>query len=175
MIQKKEKIHTREILISTYEGSEDSIILEGTFKDERMFESHRLIGGKIPPGTVHHMAITMEIKSPRLSIEEIEVEMPTVPRDECRETVDCLDAVKGMCIAPGFTEKVKDLVGGVKGCSHLLELLIAMAPAAVHGAASALARKPFHPKARLLFIERLKNSCWLWREDGAFFKTIKDR
>jgi len=41
-----------------------------------------------------------------------------------------------MAIAKGFTARVKNLVGGNKGCAHLVELLLAMAPAAIQGYAS---------------------------------------
>jgi len=64
--------------------------------------------------------------------------MPTVPRPECLKTCESLQPIKGMQIASGFTARVKDLVGGVKGCAHLVALLTAMAPAAVRGAWSAI-------------------------------------
>ena len=93
---------------------------------------------KHAPGTVHHMIIRMEIEGPKLTIEDIEVEMPTIPYEACLETQGCLNQLKGMPIFAGFTAKVKKLVGGRKGCCHLLSLLTAMAPAAVQGAWSAV-------------------------------------
>jgi len=56
--------------------------------------------------------------------------MPTVPRQECRETLDSLLPLKGLPIVSGFTNRVKDLVGGAKGCAHLVALITAMASAA---------------------------------------------
>jgi hypothetical protein len=174
MIQKK-KIHTRKIDIVIYEGSEDSIIVEGILKDDRPLDSYRLTGERIPPGTIHHMIIRIEVKGPQLIIEDIEVEMPTVPHEVCRETLDCLKPVKGLPIVSGFTRKIKTLVGGPKGCNHLLALLTAMAPAAVQGAFSLTASKQKDPKTKASGnMERLKNTCWAWRGDGPLMKVVKD-
>lgn len=174
MIQKGKKIHTRKIDIATYEGAEDSVVVEGILVDDRMFGTYKPTGKKVPPGTVHHLVIRMEVKGPLLIIEDIEVEMPTVPLELCRETLDCLEPVKGVRIVSGYTEKIKALVGGVKGCCHLLELLAAMAPATVQGVASAMARKPLDPKIHLpIVIERAKNSCRLWRENGPIMKELE--
>ncbi len=163
----RKKVHTRQIDIATYEGASDSIIVEGILRDERLLDTYRPTGEVHPPGTIHHMIIRMEVKGPQLVIEDIEVEMPTIPHDACHEILERLSPVKGMPIVSGFTARVKDLVGGVKGCCHLLALLTAMAPAAVQGAWSAMARKPIDPKIYMpTALERVKSTCRVWREDG---------
>jgi len=116
------------------------------------------------------------VKGPNLTIEDIEVEMPTIPHEACVETLRCLDPVKGMPIVTGFTARVKDLVGGVNGCCHLLSLLTAMAPAAVQGAWSAMSRKPIDPETYLpMALGRVKNTCWVWREDGPLIKEWREK
>lgn len=166
MIQKKQKIQSRKIDIAVYKGSEDSIVVEGILKDDLLLDSYRLTGERIPSGTIHHMIIRIEVKGPQLIVEDIEVEMPTVPHELCQETLECLTPVKGMPIVSGFTSKVKTLAGGPKGCYHLLTLLTAMAPAAVQGAYSAMASKPIDPGKVQGTLERFKNTCWVWRENG---------
>jgi hypothetical protein len=73
-----------------------------------------------------------------------------------------------MIITRGFTAKVKKLVGGTKGCTHLLELLLAMAPAPVQGFAAHQSRKPaaFDPDRMKFILKYLINTCHAWREDG---------
>lgn len=174
MIPKEQKIHTRTIDIATYKGSEDSIIVEGILKDDRLFESFLATGEKQSPGTFHHMIIRIEVKGPKLVIEDIEVEMPKVPNEFCRETLECLAPVKGMPIVSGFTSKVKAIAGGPRGCNHLLALLIAMAPAAVQGAFSLLSLKPIDPSSgNEIRSKRLKNTCWAWRENGPLMGKFK--
>jgi hypothetical protein len=171
---KKQKIHTRRIDIATYEGGSDSIIVEGILTDERLVTSFRPTGESYPPGTVHHMIIRMEIRGPKLVIQDIDVEMPTVPMPECLETLDSLMPIKGIPIVSGFTARVKDLVGGTKGCAHLVALLTAMAPAVVQGAWAAMTRElrdtaTYLPGA----VERIKNTCRVWRSDGPMMKDIQ--
>jgi hypothetical protein len=96
--------------------------VEGILKDERLFESYRPTGEKTPSGTIHHLIIRILVRGPQLVIEDIEVEMPTIPHALCRETLECLLPVKGMPIVRGFTSKVKALVGGPKGCNHLFDV-----------------------------------------------------
>lgn len=176
MNTKGRKIHSRQIQITTYEGATDSIIVEGILHDERLLDTYRLAGEIDPPGTIHHLIIRMEVKGPSLTIEDIAVEMPTIPHEACIETLDCLAPVKGMPIASGFTAKVKDLVGGINGCCHLLALLTAMAPAAVQGAWSAMAAEPIDPATYLpVALDRVKNTCRIWREDGPLMKDWKEK
>lgn len=169
-----QKIHTRRIDIATYEGGSDSIVVEGVLTDERLTNSYRSLGETLPPGTVHHMIIRMEVRGPKLVIEDIEVEMPTVPMQECLETLDTLLPLKGLPIVSGFTNRVKDLVGGAKGCAHLVALIAAMAPAAVQGAWAAMTSKPRDPATFLPgAMERIKDTCRVWRSDGPMIQNIE--
>jgi len=171
---KKQKIHTRRIDIATYEGSSDSIVVEGVLKDERLTDSYRPTGDTYPPGTVHHMIIRMEVHGPKLVIKDIDVEMPTVPRQECLETLDSLLPLKGLPIVSGFTNRVRELVGGTKGCAHLVALIMAMAPAAVQGAWAVMTSKPRDPAIYLPgTVDRIKGTCWVWRSDGPMMKDLQ--
>lgn len=175
-LRAKQKIHTRRIDITTYEGGSDSILVEGVLTDERLAATYRPTGETRHPGTVHHMIIRMEVRSPKLVIEDIEVEMPTVPRQECLETVESLAPLKGLPIVSGFTNRVKNLVGGTKGCAHLVALITAMAPAAVQGAWAAMSAKRKDP-AKILpgAVERIKDTCRVWRSDGPLVKEIEQQ
>jgi len=171
----RQKIHTRRIDIVTYEGDSDSIFVEGVLTDERLATSYRPSGETIAPGKVHHMIIRMEVRGPKLVIGEIDVEMPTVPQSECLETLESLIPLKGLPIVAGFTNRVKELVGGVKGCAHLVALVTAMAPAAVQGAWAAMTSRPRDPATYLpVAVDRIKDTCRIWRSDGPMMKnTLK--
>jgi hypothetical protein len=169
-----QKIHTRSIDVSILTYAEDTIVVEGHLKDDRLIDSFRSGGDVIPPGVVHNMIIRMKVRGPELIIEDIDVEMPTVPNDDCLETRRSLERIKGMSIVSGFTAKARSLVGGAKGCAHLMALLMAMAPAAVQGAWTAATRLPNDSQALKTYsMKRLKNTCYVWRSNGPAFAKYK--
>jgi len=168
-----EKVHTRRIEVATYDCGRDGIIVAGSLKDDRLQPIHRLDGRQIAPGRVHHMIIRMRVQGPNLTIGDIEVEMPTVPYEECIETQTSLEPVKGMQIASGFTNAVKARVGGAKGCAHLVALLVSMASAAVQGAWAAVSRRPsdnadYRDRAMAVIVD----TCRVWRKDGPKSKSL---
>ena len=172
--KKLQKIHTRSIDVAIYACEDDAVVVEGELKDHRLIDSYRSGGDVIPPGVVHNMIIRMKVRGPGLIIEDIDVEMPTLPNDGCLETRQSLEPIKGMSIVSGFTIKVKELVGGAKGCAHLVALLMAMAPAAVQGAWTAATRQPNDSQALKTYsLKRLKNTCYVWRSDGPAFKKMQ--
>jgi len=171
---KQQKIHNRKIDTVIYEGKSDTIIVEGTLRDDRFCDSHMFTGEIRPPFTVHHMIVRMELRLPDLTILDIEVEMPSVPHESCREPRECLESLKGLCIASGFTARVRKRIDRKKACTHLLTLVTAMAPAAFQGAWSARIRQPVDPQTYSGMLSKLKNTCWAWREDGPLVKVLTD-
>ena len=165
---KKKIIHTRQIEISTYTCDEKSLIVEGVLKDDRMIPYHTISDEIKPAGTIHHIIIRMRIDTGSLVIKEIEAEMPTIPREECPETMKALEKIRGMKIRPGFTSKVKKMIGGNRGCVHLATLLMAMAPASFQGNRTHQASRPFDKKeiSRDMLETYLIDSCMLWRKGG---------
>jgi hypothetical protein len=171
-----EPIHTRRIAVETYEYDESAVLVEGRLTDNRFVNTYYFTGGSRPPGIVHDMIIRMVVRGPDPTIESIAVEMPGIPREECMETRQSLAPIAGMKISPGFTERVKAAVGGAKGCTHLVALLLAMAPAALQGAWVAMARHPVDLKVfGEAALQILENTCQVWRSDGPLMKELKER
>jgi hypothetical protein len=172
---RQKKIHTRKIDMATYAYDNKSIIVESTLHDERLVDVFRPTGEQVKAGPIHHMVIRMRVGGPRLIIEDIDVEIGTAPSELCQEALDSLRPVIGLPIASGFTARIKELVGGPRGCAHLVALLSAMAPAAVQGAWNAMSRKPVDPKYLPTAIERIKDTCMLWRTDGPFMRQYQKK
>ena len=168
------KLHTRTIEVHTYEYDERRLVVEGALKDMRWQEYYLATGEKKPPGILHGMIMHLLVNINSLEIEDVHVEMPNTPREECLETINSVNAVKGLRIAGGFTLKVKELMGGVQGCSHLVALLTAMAPAAVQGFAAHILRDNKGLSSTWTGLSRfLLNTCWSWREEGPLIKKLK--
>ena len=174
---KGKKIHSRKIEVSTYDYDGQRIIVEGVLKDDRFQDSYLLTGEKFPKGAIHHMAIRLLVNCSNLLIEDIDVELISVPRDMCRETINCLAQIKGLTISKGFTLKIKKIAGGSKGCTHLVELIQTMAPAIFQGYATHQAQKPvsFDPDQANMILQFLVNTCHAWREDGPYVELFKKR
>jgi hypothetical protein len=175
-----EKVSTRRIVIDSYSVDDNMIVVEGNLIDDRSIEYFLTSGERREPGIVHDMIIRLLIAGPELTIKDLEVELPGVPRADCKETVDSLEPIKGLKITSGFTAKVKSLAGGSLSCAHLVALLLAMAPAAVQGFWVNGAKKLTSIDSRgalenrRLVEQYLKNTCWVWREDGPRFRKLID-
>lgn len=172
---KKGKMHTRSIDVTSYAYDEHRIIIEGSLKDDRFQETYSFTGDKFHTGIIHHLIIKLLVNCTNLMIEDVDVEMPSIPREACRETIDCLAPIKGLTITRGFTAKVKKIAGGQKGCTHLLELLQTMAPAAIQAFAThrSMKRTVYDPERTKLILAFLLNTCRIWREDGPYVETFK--
>jgi hypothetical protein len=174
---KGKKLHTRNIKVSTYAYDGRRIMVEGILKDDRFQEAHFMTGEIAPSGVIHHMAIRLLVDCSNLLIEDVEVDMISVPREICRETIDSLSSIKGLTITKGFTLKVKKLAGGNKGCTHLMELIQAMAPAVFQGFASHQSQKPsaFDPDRARKVLQLLTDTCHAWRDGGPYVEMLKKK
>jgi hypothetical protein len=176
-LKKREKLHSRNIEVTTYYYDGQRIIVEGCLKDDRFQESYAATGETFPRGVFHHMTIRLLVNCSDLMIEDVDVELIAVPREVCRETIDCLASIKGLTITRGFMSKIKKMAGGNKGCTHLVELIQAMAPAIIQGFATHQSQKPLaagSDQARMMF-HFLVNTCRAWREDGPYVEMFKKK
>ena len=164
---KGRKIHSRNIQVSTYETDTEDLIVEGILKDDLLIPHYDSYGENRPPNTVHHMVLRMLIGTASFQIDDIEVEMPVFPHKGCDETAKSLDRIKGMKIAPGFTDKVKNMLGGTQSCSHLKTLVLSMASAAVQGFwVHRTKDRESRGKTPDLMNRYVVDTCRVWRKDG---------
>jgi hypothetical protein len=78
-----------------------------------------------------------------------------------------LNKIKGMKIAPGFTEKVKNMLGGINRCSHLKTLVLSMASAAVQGFWVHKSKELKSDESTTdLMNSYVIDTGWVWRKDG---------
>ena len=163
-----EKIHNRNLNISSYIVDDKHILIAGELKERNLITVYKRSGEPIEPNVFHHMQIQLLVKISELKIVDIHSKIPGAPHDDvCREMENSLDEIKGLNIAPGFTSKVKKIAGGIKGCVHLTTLLLSMAPAALQGYWIFGARdKDRKENSEFDIEEYLVNACWAWRKNG---------
>lgn len=175
-IKNRPLIHTRNISLSAVPHTESQIIVHGELKDERHVHIIDILGRDKPPGIVHHMTATLLIAPDPLRIEQAEAKMITVPVDQCPETLDRIELIQGLEVKPGFSQKVRNLVGGANGCAHLCTLVKAMGTEIIHGGLT-WKRHQDRDKDRIPQIPKespvyLVDSCRLWKKGGPRYNTL---
>jgi hypothetical protein len=112
-----------------------------------------------------------------LTILDAEAEMPFVPHDECPATLDTVKEIIGLTITHGYGDRVLECLGGVKGCAHMVQLIIAMGNAALHGYWSQKLQQRLQLPEKLEEIPELDyviESCMLWKKDGPLIQKIRN-
>jgi len=171
---KKEKVHTRAIVMNTYRVDQERILVEGELKDERSVGVITFTGKERGPGTVHHMVVRLLIGTLPVTILDAEAEMHHVPLDACSQATASLKKLIGMPVAYGFSKEVKDRLDGIEGCNHLTSLVLTMGSAAMQGLAAHRGHKPQTQEERALTLEYIKNSCVVWQEESKFFQEASE-
>lgn len=170
---KADKIHSRNIDVTTYELDDKTILVYGELIDRRLVDTQGVEEGLRNAGIVHHMRICLKVDLSSLTIEDIEVELPATPKEECGELRKSLEAIKGLMVTSGFTSKVKSRVGGRKGCIHLTTLLLTMAPAVLQGY---WVHGDRDPKRRNISGEHMEkyliDTCYVWRREGPLVEKV---
>jgi len=175
------KAHRRGIEISSFPCDKKHMLVVGELTDDRLHDYFLISGEKKDAGRLHHMVIRLLVEMSSMTIVDHEVEMLTVPRDVCMEMQESLSVITGLQIKPGYSGKIRTLLGGVRGCSHLVTLLIDMGPAAMQGLGAIMAQNPVEgDKAKKLRRARgisrfLANTCYVWREDGPTYKKLLEK
>jgi hypothetical protein len=167
----KKLVHTRDISMKTSDLGGHYILVEGSLIDQRY--QRRQSEPVEESELVHHMVIRMKVKGPEMLIEQAEAEMPHHPRKECPEVLPWIRNLEGLEIAPGYSMKVKRVIGGTKGCAHLTSLVIAMGESAVQGYWAAYGAERRKMGLREQTIKKFINTCHLWKEDGPIIKEIR--
>jgi hypothetical protein len=165
----KATVHTRNISIESFDLGDQHILVEGSLSDTMPRARQSKDWNKIK--LVHGMVIRLKVKYPEMRIVMAEAEMPHYPREECPKALASFRSLEGLQITPGYGSKVKDAIGGVKGCAHLTSLVLAMGEAAVQGYRSAYLRDKTRkgPDESAL---KIINTCHVWKEDGTVVKGL---
>jgi len=170
----REHLHTRTVVVQGYRRSDGLYDLEGQLTDlpTGVYVHDEL--GEQPPGTpVHGMWLRLTIDR-ELTVHGAEAVMDHWPHAICRHVEPNFQRLVGLKIGPGWRREVKRRLGGVEGCTHLVELLQPMATTAyqtLYGALREEAAAPPDPaqtKPRPYEID----GCYTWASDGPIVKQF---
>jgi hypothetical protein len=173
-----EPIHDREYRVRAFRTPDDDLLLRGAIRDQK--PAGLYVPDDPQPLTVHHMLVDLRVSFPSLEIVDVSVGFEVHPEELCPTITDHYEQIVGLSIGRGYINKVRELFGGPRGCSHVTALLNAMGPVAVQCfwsmqvARAAGARDTGAPAVSDADREQARstawafnlNSCHVWREDS---------
>lgn len=171
-------IHTRRVQCTGYQRSDGLFDIEAELHDISAADTDLLFKIVAAGGTIHHMRVIMTVDRD-LVIQDLQAQLPTGPTPYCSAIEPAYSALKGLQIRSGFRQQVKAIVGGVRGCTHLTELLGPLATTAMQtilaikrsersARKAGEARDDAQPMPKPLLID----SCHTYREDGMAAKIL---
>jgi DUF2889 family protein len=126
----RELLHLRDIALQGWRRADGLYDIEAHLRDTKrtaMPNDHR---GELRPGEpLHGMWLRLTVDEDMLVV-ACEASSDHTPYAMCPQAAPNFAALAGLRIGPGFNRAVAERVGGVKGCTHLRELLGQMATVA---------------------------------------------
>jgi hypothetical protein len=163
----REHLHTRTVTVYGYRRADGLYDLEGHLTDipTGPFVHDEL--GPQPAGTpVHNMWLRLTIDR-ELTVHDAEAKMDDWPHALCPHVEPNFKRLVGLKIGSGWRREIKRRLGGVEGCTHLVELLQPIATTAFQTLyedrrEAAKPADPAKPKEKPFEID----GCYSWASDG---------
>ena len=123
-------LHTRAVVYRGYHRADGHWDIEAELTDTKAYRLEGTERGDLPPGTPIHAMLIRATVDDDLVIQAIESSTGSAPFDECQQGGAPMQRMVGVKMGPGWRQAIERALGGVKGCTHLRELLFNMATAA---------------------------------------------
>ncbi len=162
----REHIHTRTIECAGYRRTDGLWDIEGHLTDIKSYTFENKERGAVPPGEpVHEMWIRLTVDDD-LKIHDVETVTDYSPFMMCKEVGPNFKRLIGISIGPGWRRAVRQQVGGIEGCTHIVELLGPVATTAFQTIFPLKSREKPEGEAESSGPPRLLNTCHAFRSDG---------
>lgn len=158
----RDKIHDRSISIQGYRRHDRLWEIEGHLTDVKAYDLTGLYRGPIPAGEAIHRISARLVVDDDLAIHRAEAVIDTAPFPMCGDIAASFATLAGGNLGAGFMRDVRSRFAGVAGCTHICELLGAMATTAFQTIYPLLKDERGDPPGRPALI----NSCHAFAEDG---------
>ena len=137
----RQHLHTRRVTCQGFFREDGLWDIEGRITDEKSYEHANEWRGPLKPGDlVHDMSIRLTIDQ-RFTIVDVEAVTDKSPYRICGDIAPDFKKLIGLRIGGGFHREVRARLGGVHGCTHIVELLGPVATTAFQTASSGKARE----------------------------------
>ncbi|MEP7208156.1 MAG: DUF2889 domain-containing protein [Casimicrobiaceae bacterium] len=119
----REELHLRRIELRGYRRGDGLYDIEARLTDTKTYPWRRADGGTLATGSPLHDMWLRIVVDEDLTVRDVVASTDASPHSVCGDAIEALARLKGLRIAPGWSQKVKELLGGAQGCTHLTELL----------------------------------------------------
>lgn len=167
-----ERPHAHRRLIDCHGWQRDDGLwqIEVSLRDTKGAALRSAAGREVAAGeAIHHMVITLVVNG-ALKIQSATAQSLAAPAGSCREVEASYAALAGLTIGPGLNHAVRERFGGVKGCTHLTEMLPIAATVAIQTILGARLTDGGDVASDLA--SRLVDECHTWRRDGPLSRSL---
>ena len=160
----RELKHTRRVVCQCYERSDGLWDIEAQLEDTKSYAIPPENGGRpVAAGDpIHHMKVRLTITTDLL-ITAIEVSMEHTPYPQCANIESAFQSIVGESIGGGWRKMLREKLGGIQGCTHIVELLGPIATTAYQSL-----YKIIFDKSGMIPL----NGCHAWAQDGKLVKEF---
>ena len=157
-------IHTRRVVCKGYEREDGLWDIEANLVDTKAVpHARRHTGQERKPGEpVHDMWLRLTIDLDMV-VREVEAQSDASPYPICPEITVNFQRLVGLKIGPGWRREIAARVGGVNGCTHLVELLGPLGTTAFQATGRA---REAHNAGQPVKKPYQIGSCHVYKEDG---------
>ncbi len=162
----RKPIHTRTIECKGYEREDGLWDIEANLVDTKTYTHLRRHGGRERKAgePVHNMWLRLTIDLD-LVVHDVEAHTETGPYPHCGDITPNFKKLVGLRIGPGWRREIAARVGGIKGCTHLVELLGPLGTTAFQATGRARDERSRGGKPSTKKPYQI-GSCHVYRDDG---------
>ncbi len=179
----RQHLHTRRVVCQGFFRDDGLWDIEGHITDEKTYEHANEWRGSLKPGDhVHDMSIRLTLDH-TFTIVDVEAVTDSSPYRMCGDITPDFKKLIGLKVGGGFNRAVRERLGGVHGCTHIVELLGPVATTAFQTVGSRKAKeltdahrakigKPAKPAdpSKPQRKPHMLDGCHTWASDGEITK-----
>lgn len=162
--------HTRSVKCQGYKREDGLWDIEGHMTDVKAYDMpHPDTSDKTLKANhaLHDMWLRITVDMD-LVIHDAEAAMDSTPFEYCPQITPAYKQLIGLQIKGGFTKQVKALLGGINGCTHLIELLGPMATTAFQ--TTHQIRRQTQDWTETGPVPKIMDTCHSWSRSGPVVK-----
>ncbi|MEO8298602.1 MAG: DUF2889 domain-containing protein [Burkholderiales bacterium] len=138
-------LHTRTVVTRGFLRDDGMWDIEGELLDVKEYVYEDRERGAMPPGQPEHLMRVRLTLDQAMVVRACYIDMAEIPFDYCAGAANGQDRLVGVTLGAGWRQAVGVAMKGIKGCTHVREVLLAMATTAFQTVSAY--REQFEPES----------------------------